>query len=114
MKEALGIDHAGYVLKTNAATELLEAIEAARRNPKRQTDQAVLDCAVSSFRTRNSVSAVTNLVKPQSKQTRRVGNAKTVGIVRSLFPGKWMLISLGNAVWFSDLHDLQLSAPSLD
>ena len=33
MREALGIDHAGYVLKTNAATELLEAIEAARRNP---------------------------------------------------------------------------------
>lgn len=33
MREALAIDHAGYVLKTNAATELLEAIEAARRNP---------------------------------------------------------------------------------
>ena len=33
MREALGIDHAGYVLKTNAATKLLEAIEAARRNP---------------------------------------------------------------------------------
>ena len=32
MSKALGIDHAGYVLKTNAATELLEAIEDALRN----------------------------------------------------------------------------------
>ena len=31
MSKALGIDHGGYVLKTNAATELLDAIEAALR-----------------------------------------------------------------------------------
>lgn len=44
-----------------------------------------------------SVSSSTSSVKPQSKQTSRLGNTKTHGLLRYSKPrGGWMLISEGN------------------
>jgi hypothetical protein len=62
-------------------------------------DYAVSDVAASSVRASraNSLSGIVNREAPQSKQTNTFGNSQTVGLVKFLQPGKWMLISAGNS-----------------
>ena len=55
----------------------------------------------------NSVSGVVNLEKPHSRQTKTLGNRKTLGLSRFLMPEKWMLISAGNTACLREPHDTQ-------
>ena len=78
--------------------------------PNAQSESSHEDGAFSAIpvaRSFTSVSANMNSVKPQSRQTREFRNAKTVGVVRLLTSGKWMFISTGNVLWFSERHTLQ-------
>jgi CheY-like chemotaxis protein len=135
---ALSAGGHGYAVKSDGASELLVAVEAVlqgrrfvsnyspvsislvlKGNPAtncpRQTlapslGDLVVHGVVAFFpsKSNNSVSGIANSVKPQSMQTRSVGNIKTCGLSRSFSPGKWTAISEANVRWFSEVHDLHV------
>jgi DNA-binding NarL/FixJ family response regulator len=93
VQEALSLGAWGYVVKTRARSDLLAAVEAVisgkqfvsgtqgnyNFNSKRRTvDGLSLESNA------NSVSGAVNHVKPQSKQTKSLGNTQTPGLSRFL------------------------------
>lgn len=153
VRAALSTGAHGYVLKTDAESELIPAVAALslgdslsvaeskggdsgeadnrKKRPRDSNESTQSSCvvpdglrgfmsnvpnllaeasiSVCTANRRNSVSGIANSVKPQFIQTTIFGNTKTWGVVK---PGKWMAISVGNLLWFSEVHSLQAMAPS--
>jgi hypothetical protein len=67
-------------------------------SPGRRTHEAISFSSLSSASRPSWGRSMRNSEKPQSKQTTTCGNAQTDAFVRSFGLGKWMFISVGNAV----------------
>ena len=100
VQEAISLGALGYVVKARVESELLAAVEAVRK-----ADTLSVADAKPFLRRPNSPSGRVNRERPQSKQTRTFGNANTTGLAMCFIPEKWITISVGNSISFTDLHD---------
>jgi len=127
-REALSLGVRGYVVKTEAGSELFTAVVAVLLGETLVSAKLEFHCAAGSAidceahslppccavdcslfeaplaSNANSSSGTLNREEPQSKQTKTFGNSQTPGLSRFLSPMKWSIISAEKLPWFSEAH----------
>ncbi len=91
VQEAMRLCAWGYVFQTHAEANMLASFDAVL------SGKAFVTCALALARCANSEAGVMNMEEPQSRQTRSLGNTRTLDSSTSLRLEKWTATSAENS-----------------